>query len=259
MILNSLADLSFTPARIISLVPSQTELLHYLGADENTLGITKFCVHPSEWRRTKAIIGGTKNIDINKIKNLQPHLIIANKEENVREQIEELAKDFSVWVTDVHDLNSALQMISDIGLLIKKYSEAVALVNMIRLRFDATSVFPQKINTAYLIWRKPYMSVGADTFIHDMLCHCGLQNISADKKRYPTILIDEIKERKCQLVLLSSEPYPFKQQHVSELRLQLPGIKIMLADGEMFSWYGSRLLYAADYFKKLNIAINEIS
>ncbi len=259
MILNSTAGLSFIPRRIVSLVPSQTELLHYLGAGENTFGITKFCVHPAEWRNTKTIVGGTKNIDNNKIKKLNPDLIIANKEENVREQIEELAKDFVVWVTNVYDLKSALEMIGDIGQIINKLTEASKLGNMIEQSFASMPILPQKISVAYLIWRNPFMSIGADTFIHDMLCHCGLQNIFGDRKRYPAISIDEIQERKCQLVLLSSEPYRFKQQHMNELRLQLPGVKIMLVDGEIFSWYGSRLLLAADYFKKLQVSIDGIS
>jgi len=259
MILNKVTELLYVPGRIISLVPSQTELLYYLGAGGNVVGITKFCVHPKRWKTTKTIVGGTKNIHVKKIKELNPDLIIANKEENVQEQIEELANDFNVWVTDVHDLKSALQMISDIGQLINKPVEAFNLAEKINKNFTGLLKSQQKINTAYLIWRNPYMSVGGDTFINDMLCHCGLQNIFADKKRYPVITVDEIIKHQCQLVLLSSEPYPFKQHHINELQLQLPGVKIMLADGEMFSWYGSRLLYAIDYFKKISSTINKIS
>lgn len=117
MILYAATDLLHTPRRIVSLVPSQTELLYYLGVRDSTVGITKFCVHPEHWQRTKTIIGGTKNIRVDKIKEINPDLIIANKEENVKEQVEELEKDFNIWLTDVNDLHSALQMINNIGQL----------------------------------------------------------------------------------------------------------------------------------------------
>ena len=224
---------------------------------DSTVGITKFCVHPEHWQRTKTIIGGTKNIQVDKIKEINPDLIIANKEENVKEQVEELEKDFNVWLTDVNDLDSALQMINDIGQLTDSAVKATGLVNNIQQTFAQLFKTHQRINTAYLIWRNPYMTIGGDTFIHDMLYHCGLHNIFADEKRYPAITVDQLKQQHCQLLLLSSEPYPFKQQHVEELRSQLPGTRIMLVDGEMFSWYGSRLLYAVDYFKELIVKLTK--
>jgi ABC-type Fe3+-hydroxamate transport system substrate-binding protein len=158
----------------------------------------------------------------------------------------------------VYNLESALQMINDIGQLTNTLGEASGLADKVNKSFFELIPLHPPINTAYLIWRNPYMSVGRDTFIHAMLGHCGLQNIFANTKRYPVITVDEIRKKQCQLVLLSSEPYPFKQQHVNELRLQLPGTKIILADGEMFSWYGSRLLHAVDYFKQLLVAINTV-
>jgi ABC-type Fe3+-hydroxamate transport system substrate-binding protein len=255
MILQKTNDLNYIPKRIISLVPSQTELLHYFNLEEETIGITKFCVHPKAWHQTKTRVGGTKAININKIKELQPDLIIANKEENVQEQIEELALDYPVWVTDVNNLDDALKMITDIGELTNKEKEANLLVKEINIRFENLSHKPQTTNykpkTAYLIWQKPYMTVGGDTFINDMLLKCGFQNIFADKSRYPEVTIEDLQIANCQLLLLSSEPYPFKQKHIDELQVQLPDIKIILADGEFFSWYGSRLLQAPSYFKQL--------
>ncbi|MDQ3682211.1 MAG: helical backbone metal receptor, partial [Bacteroidota bacterium] len=115
-----------------------------------------------------------------------------------------------------------------------------------------------KLKTCYLIWREPYMTVGDYTFINDMLEHAGFQNIFADKIRYPEITIRQLLLSKCQLLLLSSEPYPFKQKHITELQIKLPGIKIILADGEIFSWYGSRLLQAPAYFQKLHQQIKAI-
>ena len=254
MILNNTPDIGYVPNRIISLVPSQTELFHYLGLEQQTVGITKFCVHPAQWFQTKTRVGGTKAINSKIIHQLQPDLIIVNKEENVKEQVEELAADYPVWVTDVNNLDEALLMIHDIGELTGKLSHAHSLAENIRDNFkelDQLQTSNHKLKTAYLIWQKPYMTVGGDTFINDMLLRCGFENIFADRKRYPEISISELKTANCKLLLLSSEPYPFKQKHIDELAAQLPGCKILLANGEFFSWYGSRLLKAPAYFRKL--------
>ena len=251
MILQQTNDLKYLPQRIVSLVPSQTELLHYLGLETETIGITKFCVHPQSWFKTKERVGGTKTVNLDKIKKLKPDLIIANKEENVREQIEELGADYPVWLTDVNNLADALQMIKDIGILTGKTETATALINSISIGFKAMPKTEESVETAYLIWRKPYMTVGGDTFINDMLLQCGFENIFTSQKRYPAITIAQLQTVNCQLLLLSSEPYPFKQKHIDELSSQLPGTKIILADGEFFSWYGSRLLKSPTYFKEL--------
>ncbi len=254
MILQKTSDLNYIPKRIISLVPSQTELLHYLGLEPETVGITKFCVHPHVWFRTKTRVGGTKAININSINELKPDLIIANKEENVKEQIELLTKDYSVWVTDVNDLDDALNMITEIGELTDKKSQANSLIEKINKGFEEIRQLKtqnSKPKTAYLIWRNPYMTIGGDTFINDMISRCGFENVFANRKRYPEINIEDLQIANCQLILLSSEPYPFKQKHIEELSGQLPNCKVVLVDGEMFSWYGSRLLLAPDYFKTL--------
>jgi ABC-type Fe3+-hydroxamate transport system substrate-binding protein len=251
MILQQTTNLHYLPKRIVSLVPSQTELLYDLGLETETIAITKFCVHPQNWFKTKEKVGGTKTVKIDIIHQLKPDLIIANKEENVKEQIEELAKDYPVWLTDVNNLTDALQMIADIGILTGKSETATALVNSISKGFKAMPKIEKPVKTAYLIWRKPYMTVGGDTFINDMLKQCGFENIFADKKRYPEISIPQLQTANCKLLLLSSEPYPFKQKHIDELGSQLPGTKIILADGEFFSWYGSRLQKAPQYFKQL--------
>jgi ABC-type Fe3+-hydroxamate transport system substrate-binding protein len=257
MKLQPASPLPYRPKKIISVVPSQTELLHYLGLQHETIGITKFCIHPKEWYSSKTKVGGTKTLNINLIKKLQPDLIIANKEENVKEQIEELAKDFNVLVTDVNNVEEALQMIVQIGQVTQKEKEALHLVKEIKNGFAKIIMPTQKINTAYLIWNKPYMAAGGGTFINDILSQCGLQNIFADKERYPQITVPDLLIANpqdpvgCQLLLLSTEPYPFKQKHIDELQQQLPNTKIVLADGEMFSWYGSRMLLMPQYLQRL--------
>ncbi len=236
------------PQRIISLVPSISELLYALGLEENVAGITKFCVHPPHWQKTKTMIGGTKNIYIEKIQALQPDLIIASKEENVKAQVEPLSLQFPVWLTDVHNLDTALTMIQDIGRLTQTIHKAEILVQAIGEAFAQLQPVAPPVNTCYLIWRQPYMTVGGDTYISNMLQHCGLHNVFACKTRYPTIELERLKETNCRLLLLSTEPYPFTEKHIRELQAYLPTVHIMLVDGEMFSWYGSRLVAAAAYF-----------
>jgi ABC-type Fe3+-hydroxamate transport system substrate-binding protein len=248
------------PARIVSLVPSQTELLYHLGIEEEITGITKFCVHPTQWFRTKTRIGGTKNIHLQKIRELKPDLIIGNKEENVREQIEELANNFPVWVSDVNTLNDALKMIDSIGELVNRKQKAETLITQIKTNFldyqlQSTN---KKLRTCYLIWKEPYMTAGGDTFIHDMLTRAGFSNMFQYKQRYPEITVPELSTLNCDLLLLSSEPYPFRQKHIDELKAKLPSAKIILVDGEMFSWYGSRLLKAPEYFTNLQHQIASI-
>ncbi len=184
MIITDTKHLNNPPPKIISLVPSQTELLAYFNLDKEVIGITKFCVHPQEWFKTKTRIGGTKNINIDLIKKLKPDLIIANKEENVKEQVEELAIDFNVWVTDVNNLEDALLMIKDVGELTHKTQEAETLITRIKTNFSQLQTTNHKLQTAYLIWQNPYITIGGDTFKNDMMKECGLQNIFADKKRF---------------------------------------------------------------------------
>ena len=237
--------------RIISLVPSITELLSDLDLEKEVIAITKFCVHPTVWFKGKERIGGTKTVDIEKVRGLCPDLIIANKEENTKDQVEELAHDFDVLLTDVNDLKGACMMISNIGVLTNRSKTAALLSGKIKIRFKELTVPPKKIKAAYLIWQNPFMAAGADTFINDMIVRCGMENIFSNTGRYPEITLKELSNLNCEVVLLSSEPYPFKEKHIPEISTQLPGIKIMLVDGEMFSWYGSRLMKAADYFESL--------
>jgi ABC-type Fe3+-hydroxamate transport system substrate-binding protein len=237
------------PRRIVSLVPSITELLYSLGLDQEVVGITKFCVHPPAWFRSKSRIGGTKNVRLESIRLLQPDLILANKEENVKEQVEELAHHYPVWVSDVRTLDDACRMIREIGVLTDRERQALTLVGNIRWEFDNLPLpAGPSPRTAYFIWRSPWMVAGGDTFIHDMLQRAGYTNLFREQNRYPTIDLPSLAAAGCENILLSSEPFPFRQQHIEEIRAVLPHASFQLVDGEMFSWYGSRLVQAPAYF-----------
>ena len=249
--LGRLVTITGIPKRIISLVPSQTELLYDLGLNNEVVGITKFCVRPDSWFESKVKIGGTKSLYTATIKMMVPDLILANKEENTKEQIDDLVKDYPVWISDINTLDDACSMIRDIGEITAHTNEATAIVNKINENFLRLIPFKQIQRTCYLIWRDPYMTVGGDTFINHLLNRAGFKNIFENQQRYPEISIQQLVDQNCQLLLLSSEPFPFKEKHIPELQQQLPFTKIALVDGEMFSWYGSRLMHAPAYFSLL--------
>ena len=240
------------PQRIISLVPSQTELLHDLCLGDRIIGITKFCVHPEDWFRTKPRIGGTKKVDIDEVRTLKPDLIIGNKEENERADIKVLAKEFPVWMSDVRDLDGALEMIERVGGLTGTKNKARDIVQSVQQAFDALAPLTPKLSAAYFIWQEPLMVAGGDTFITDMMKRCGLVNVFGDRtERYAEITAHELAAADPDLILLSSEPFPFTEKHIPGFSMICPGTPVRLVDGEFFSWYGSRLIKAPAYFQGL--------
>ena len=247
-----LVKLKEGPQRIISLVPSQTELLHKLGLGEEVIGITKFCLYPEEWRQDKVIVGGTKQIHYDRIKDLNPTLIIGNKEENTEDMIVRLEQQYPVWVSDVQTLEDAFDMIAFLGAMLNQTTNAENLIQGIKEQFANHSLSSRTpLKVAYLIWREPYMVVGAETFIHDMLMKGGMQNVFSDHLRYPVVTMADIQASKPDVILLSSEPYPFQEKHFLEFEENLPGSMVQMVDGEMFSWYGSRLLSTPAYLEQL--------
>ncbi|MFT3885066.1 MAG: cobalamin-binding protein [Flavobacteriales bacterium] len=241
------------PQHIISLVPSQTELLCDLGLGDRIVGITKFCIHPEEWFRSKPRVGGTKKVDIEKVRALQPDLIIGNKEENERADIEALEQEFPVWMSDINDLPDALDMIRRVGALTGTTAEAERIATGIEAGFAALRPSTEGYSVAYLIWRNPWMVAGPGTFINDMLRRCGYANAFGHRmERYPEVTSAELAAADPDLAFLSSEPYPFAEKHIMELNLILPGTPVRLVDGELFSWYGSRLLRSPAYFSGLS-------
>jgi ABC-type Fe3+-hydroxamate transport system substrate-binding protein len=241
------------PARIISLVPSQTELLFDLGLDEEIIGVTRFCIHPHEKTAHKTRIGGTKDFDIEKIKALKPDLIIGNKEENYEEGIYELQKHFPVWMSDIYCLDDAYQMMEAVGEITNKPEEAKAIISEIKSNFQSLrpALRPPPLSCAYFIWRKPYMVAAPGTFIDHMLGVLGVKNAFNDMARYPAVTMEQIEQHQPNFIFLSSEPYSFSERHISEFQNISPLSKIMIVDGELFSWYGSRLRYTAKYFGEL--------
>lgn len=245
----------YPPLRIVSLVPSQTELLFDLGLQAQVAGVTKFCLYPPTARHTARVIGGTKNFDFARIKVASPDLIIGNKEENYQEGIAQLERHFPVWLSDITSLPEALDMIRRVGDLTGKLPLAEPLATDLKQSFDqlrlATASQPL---AAYFIWRKPYMVAASGTFIDDMLRRAGFRNAFAGLGRYPEITPEQLARVAPAHIFLSSEPYPFGAKHVAEFQELCPAAKIQVVDGELFSWYGSRLRHSAAYFQQLRQA-----
>ncbi|MCJ8153267.1 helical backbone metal receptor [Chryseobacterium sp. SSA4.19] len=241
--------------KVVSLVPSITEVLFDLGLTENeVIGRTKFCIHPEEKVKNISIIGGTKNINIDKIKSLQPDLILANKEENIKEQVEALMDDYKVIVTNVENIEDNYYLLKHLGTLLNKEDKA-QLFNL-KIYEVLQAKISSKIKVAYLIWNNPYMTIGSDTFIHKILEEIGFENIFKDRIRYPEIQTEDLAD--ADLIMLSSEPFPFKEKHIEELKAFYPDKKIMIVDGEAFSWYGTHLAKCEDYFKELIAEVESI-
>jgi len=244
------------PQRIVSLVPSQTELLAHLGLSDHVVGITRFCVHPDDWRDQKAIVGGTKEVDVERVAALDPDFILANHEENTPEDVEAVAEHAPTYVTDVPTVASALAMIRTVGMLADRADVANALVDAIEERFDALEDHAP-IRAAYLIWRDPFMTVGRDTIIHDVMGRGGFINAFGDRTRYPEITLDTLVDAAPDVLLLPDEPFPFPQKprFSADLREALTDTPIQFVDGERFSWYGPRLLSTPAHLSTLRHAL----
>lgn len=234
--------------RIISLVPSLTELLIDLGLKDQLIGRTRFCVHPEEEVKDVEIVGGTKNPNLEKIIELEPDFILANKEENRKEDIEVLQAYTKVQITDIESIEDALLEISSLGMLLGVNDPAQKLVSKISALLSEIPS-ERELSVAYFIWRDPWMTVGKDTYIHHVLKRYHLENVFGQQIRYPKTTLKELASRNPDLILLSSEPYPFKEKHIKEIKETCPVAKIELVNGEWFSWYGSRMLKA---FEELN-------
>ena len=249
--MNRTIRIQYPPKRIVSLVPSQTELLFDLGLEKEVVGITKFCIHPKNWFRYKTRVGGTKNLNFEQIENLKPDIILANKEENTEAEIKQLIKYYPVWISDIQNLEDAIEMIFLIGNMTMTNVKSKSIINNIQKGFDLLTPIKAK-KTAYFIWQNPMMSINKNRFIHNMMSRCGFVNVfAATDKDYPEISEKQLQEANPEIIFLSSEPFPFKDKHVNKFQEICPEAIIKLVDGEMFSWYGSRLQHAPYYFQNL--------
>ncbi|MBP6720788.1 MAG: ABC transporter substrate-binding protein [Bacteroidia bacterium] len=248
-------DLPQIPQRIVSLCPSQTETLVALGVGERLVGRTRFCIHPKSVLKKVKNIGGTKLVDFDRIRALKPDLIIGEKEENTAEMVAALEAEWPVFVTDVRDLESSARMVTDLGKITGTATKAAGLVSQIRASYDAICPLPRPVSCLYLIWKDPWMAVGADTFIDSVLKKCGFHNVAASLDgRYPIVTKETFRGKMPEMVFLSSEPYPFANLHILDVQRLVNTHAVRIVDGEMFSWYGSHLIGVENY---LNLVLQD--
>lgn len=237
------------PQRLVSLVPSLTETLIDLGLADRVVGRTKFCIHPKDQVIGIPKFGGTKNPNIQGIIDIKPDLIIANKEENRPEDIAVLKKHCPVYVSDIKTNQDAIECIKHLqNLLACPNGDKV----IEQLKNCQQLSIPRNIRCLYLIWKAPYMSVGHDTFIGSVMQQYGFENVCHHLNRYPELGIEAIQQLSAQVIFLSSEPYPFKSKDVEDFQKKCPYSRIVLVDGELFSWYGTRMIIAHDYLIQLH-------
>ncbi|WP_299254670.1 ABC transporter substrate-binding protein [uncultured Lacinutrix sp.] len=253
--IGNLIEVNTTPKRIVSLVPSQTELLYDLGLEDAIVGLTKFCIHPIQLKTTEKVVGGTKQINLEKIKTLKPDIILCNKEENTKEIVEACESICTTHVSDIFTIEDSLELITQYGKIFNKEVSATKISNQINANLTNFKAFVKDkpiLKVAYFIWRKPWMVAGNNTFINHLLELNKFENVYNNLERYPEIELENLSSNgDPEIVLLSSEPYPFKNEHTIEINHAAPHTKTVLVDGEMFSWYGSRLIKAFNYFKTL--------
>jgi ABC-type Fe3+-hydroxamate transport system substrate-binding protein len=235
---------NWPPVRIVSLVPSITETVADFVGEEKLVGVTSFCVHPRDIRKKATLIGGTKNVKWQEILDLKPDLVIANKEENYKDIVNNLAANIPVYVTEVNHTDDALDMILKLGEVLNAEEKAIAYVSHIQHLIASLPAIAEPKTCAYVIWKNPYMVAGGNTYIHSMLEMAGLENIFGKQVRYPETSLEQLESLKPDYILLSTEPYSFKPSHVEELKGILPSSKIILVDGEVFSWFGTRMVSA---------------
>ncbi len=250
-------EFSRPPKRIISLVPSLTELLFHLKLDDEIFGVTNYCIHPSSKYSQKTKIGDPRDINMALIKAMEPDLILASKEENPREDIEFMMGEFKVFVSDIRTFEGAMCLIYEVGKIVDRKKDAKRLIKKLQVAYKPFPLLDKEIPIAYLIWNNPFMTINNNTFLHSMLEKVGFRNVFADEEeRYPTVTHEQILKMKPRYIFLSTEPYPFTESIMQELQPIFEGAQLKIVDGEMFAWYGYRMLRAAGYFQELAVELS---
>jgi len=248
--LNRKIEINNNLNNIISLVPSLTELLFFLKMDEQVKGITNFCVHPSDKLSDKVIVGSPLHVDYEKIEQINPDIIIAGKSENNKNNIEKIAEKYPVWVSDVRSIEDACKMIEKIGMICNQSDLSYNITKNISVGFDSLAD-KTKIKVCYLVWEKPFMVAGNNNYINDILKKTGLINVFEHKEGYAKVTAKEMQECQADFVLLPSEPYKFDNSHISTYKNLINKATVLLVDGQLFSWYGNRMLLAINYLKNM--------
>ena len=236
------------PERIVSLVPSLTEALFVFGAGERIVGRTRYCLWPPRAVRKVPTVGGTKKVDVTRLLELEPDLVVAVKEENSRENVEKIQDaGVSVFVGAPQSVEGALWLLRGLAKAVEAPRAETTLgpVERVyrRLREETGRAETRRVFAP--IWKNPYMSIGSDTYAHDVLKTCGGENVCGGSTRYPVSALEEVEKAQPEVVLLPDEPYPFCAEDIEDFyALDIPAARsdrIHLVDGKLLTWYGPRM------------------
>ena len=236
-----------TPKRVVSLVPSLTEALFAFGVGERVVGRTRYCTQPPQKVGKIPKVGGTKKVSVPRVLDLEPDLIIAVREENTRENIEELREaGIPVLVGAPQDVSGAIDLLKELADRVEAPQAQAVLGSIERVYGRLRAGRREEARRVFVpIWKKPYMSVGSDTYVHDVLATCGGENVFGGAARYPTVTLEEVEAARPEVILLPDEPYPFSAEDLEEFySLDVPAARedrIHLVDGKLLTWYGPRM------------------
>ena len=236
------------PRRIVSLVPSLTEILFALGVGDQVVGCTIYCTQPPEGVATKTRVGGEKNPKLDLIRDLDADLVLANVEENRRQDVETLRGwGIAVHVVYPRTVVEGIALVRELGEVVGAAARGAAVADTLAARHRETRArlaARPPVRVFCPIWRKPYMTLNADTYVHDMLATCGGMNVFGDApKRYPEVSLEEVAARAPEVLLLPDEPYRFRAAHAEDFAPYpaLRQARVRLVDGKLLSWYGPRI------------------
>jgi ABC-type Fe3+-hydroxamate transport system substrate-binding protein len=236
------------PERIVSLVPSLTEALFAFGAGTRVVGRTRYCLWPPRAVGKVPTVGGTKKVDVPRLLELEPDLVVAVREENSRENVERIQEaGVPVFVGAPESVEGALWLLRELARVVEA-PRTEAVLGPIERVYGRLRERVEPANSRRLfvpIWKNPYMSVGSDTYAHDVLETCGGENVCGGSTRYPVFTLEEVEAAQPEIVLLPDEPYPFSAEDLEDFyALDIPAAhsdRIHLVDGKLLTWYGPRM------------------
>ena len=242
-----------TPRRVVSLCPSLTETLFDLGLDDLVIGRTDYCVHPEEKLGAVQSVGGPKSVFLPVVESLLPDIILAVKEENDKKTLESLASlYYKCVIFDINSVEGALKMIEKLGEIFGRRERASAMRTSIGEGFSRVGRAAKNPSFIYMTWSSPYIAAGTGNYINSLLTGFGFNNcLSGSFRRYVRMELNELKRLEPDIIFLPSEPYNYTIADKIKFEKFFPGAKVVLVDGEMFCWYGSRMEKAGGYLKDL--------
>ena len=255
-------ELNVPAARIVSLVPSITETLFELGAGGQVAGVTDYCIHPAAAVAQILKVGGTKGFSLDRVVGLEPDLVIANKEENRKPEVEALRRECPVFVTDPRTVEQAMKTVLDLGMLTGRAVEASTMAADCESRLSGVypATLARPFRTVCFVWRDPWMAVGSDTYVGDLLDTFGFKNIFASEDgRYPQTSLEAVLDRGPEVIMLPDEPFEFGSGDVGEIEAFFAErgapVKIFAMDGTLLTWFGYRTALGVDYLQRTKTSL----